>query len=316
MAEGVDYSYDKPDPAGLARAGKRFAVRYVGTPSSGKSLTTLEADNLRRAGVEIVATYETTAGFMLNADGASAATRALTHARQCGMPKGRPIYFALDVDPEPLTEAQWASIGRFLDGAASVLGRDAVGVYGGFRAIERLVPDRARWGWQTYGWSRRRWSTKAHLTQYQNGVSLAGGTVDLCASKKPDYGQWGRTEENDMTPDEMRDELTNGESRAVLKTIVTGAVLDGLREPTTDRPDRGALRGEMAEVVSDQLRPVVVALTKLLAAEPEGTLDEEELANLLAPKLLTVLTPEAIASAIPDELASDVADVLAARLAD
>lgn len=314
MAEGVDYSYDKPDPAGLARAGKRFAVRYVGTPSSGKSLTTLEADNLRRAGVEIVATYETTAGFMLNADGAAAATRALAHARQCGMPAGRPIYFALDVDPEPLTESQWLGINRFLDGAASVLGRDAVGVYGGFRAIERLVPDKARWGWQTYGWSRKRWSTKAHLTQYQNGVALAGGTVDLCASKKPDYGQWGRTEENDMTPDELRDELTKGESRGVFKTIVTGAVLDGLRPASPERPDRGVFRNEIASIVSDELRPVVAGLTKLLAAEPEGTLDEEELANLLAPKLLATLTPEAIASAIPGEIAADVADVLAARL--
>lgn len=313
MAEGVDYSYDKPDPAGLARAGKRFAVRYVGTPSSGKSLTTLEADNLRRAGVEIVATYETTAGFMLNADGASAATRALTHARQCGMPKGRPIYFALDVDPAGLSATEWARVERFLVDAAGVLGHDAVGVYGGFGAIERLVPTHARWAWQTYAWSHRRWSTKNHLTQYQNGVALAGGTVDLCASKTIDYGQWGRTEEDDMNAEELRDELDEGESRAVVKAIVTGAVLDGLRKPTPDRPDRGVFRNELANLVADELKPITVAVTALIGKLPSDV-NEEELAVALAPKLLAVLTPEAIVSAIPDTLAVDVADVLAERL--
>lgn len=316
MAEGVDYSYDRPSPGGLATAGKRFAVRYVGTPSSGKSLDRAEVNALAGAGIDVVATYETSAGFMLTADGAVAARRALDHAMACGMPRGRPIYFALDVDPEPLTDAQWRVIEGFLDDAARVIGRNAVGVYGGFRAIERLVPDKARWGWQTYAWSRRRWSTKAHLTQYQNGVALAGGTVDLCASKTTDYGQWGRTEEDDMDEIEYRKELLEGDSRGIVKDIVTGAVVDGLRKPTEENPKRGALRPLIAEVVAEELRPVAVGLAKLLAAEPDGSIDEEELASLLAPKLLTVLTPEAIAAAIPDDLAEGVADHLAARLAD
>lgn len=315
MAEGVDYSHSKPNPDRLVRAGKSFAVRYVGTPASGKSLTAGEVAELRQAGVEVVATYETTAGFMLTADGASAARAARTHAASCGMPSGRPIYFALDVDPAGLSTTEWGRVERFLDDAAGVLGRGAVGVYGAFSAIERLVPNRAHWGWQTYAWSHRRWSDKAHLTQYKNGVDLAGGTVDLCASKTTDYGQWGRTEENDMDQNELRDELASGESRQVVKDIVTGAVLDGLRKPDPKNPDRGVFRNELANLVADELKPVVAAVTKLIGGLPETDVNEEGLAAALAPKLLVALSPEAIAAAIPDTLAREVAEELAARLA-
>lgn len=48
----------------------------------------------------------------------------------CGMPEGRPIYFALDVDPAGLTSLQRGAVERFLEDADGVIGRDAVGVYG------------------------------------------------------------------------------------------------------------------------------------------------------------------------------------------
>lgn len=206
MTEGVDYSFARPSPSGLRAAGKRFAVRYVGTPTSGKSLDQTEVRALRAAGVDVVAVYQTTANFMLTDDGAVAARRAHDHAVACGMPPDRPIYFALDTDPNGLTPSGWAGVFHFLDGAASVLGRRRVGVYAGFSGIERLCPAAAPWGWQTYAWSGGRWSPKAQLQQYRNGVPLAGGTVDLCRSEAADYGQWGVSapgEDDEMTPEQM-----------------------------------------------------------------------------------------------------------------
>jgi len=191
MAEGVDYSWARPSASCLYNNGRRFAVRYIGTPSSGKNLTAGEAQALRVSGVEIVATYETTAGFMLGGydRGVQAAIAANQDARQLGMPAGRPVYYALDVDPRPFTAGQWGAIEGFLAGARTR--GEPVGVYGAHLAIERLVPNHARFGWQTYAWSGGRLSAKAHLFQYRNGQSLCGGTVDFCRSFAADYGQWG-----------------------------------------------------------------------------------------------------------------------------
>jgi hypothetical protein len=59
----------------------------------------------------------------------------------------------------------------------------------------------ARWFWQTLAWSGGRWAGHNHLEQYRTGVSLAGGTVDLCRSKTADYGQWGV---DDVTPEDAQ----------------------------------------------------------------------------------------------------------------
>jgi hypothetical protein len=111
------------------------------------------------------------------------------------MPAGRPHYFALDIDPNPLTAGEWRLVRDYLDGAAGVLGWSAVGVYGGFRAIEELVPDSARWGWQTAAWSGGRWSGKAQLQQYVLDIDRCGGRIDLDRTNPDrditDYGQWG-----------------------------------------------------------------------------------------------------------------------------
>jgi GH25 family lysozyme M1 (1,4-beta-N-acetylmuramidase) len=119
---------------------------------------------------------------------------------------------------------------------------------------------------------------------------------------------------DDMTPDELRDELADGETRAVLKGLIQGAVLDGLRKPDPKNPDRGVLRPEVANLVADEVKPIVSALVTLTGKLPSSDLDEEGLATALAPKLLEALSPAAIAEAIPTTLAADVAEELAARL--
>ena len=49
--EGVDYSWSRPDPAALVKAGKRFVIRYVSYDQTGKNLTRKEADAIRAAAV-------------------------------------------------------------------------------------------------------------------------------------------------------------------------------------------------------------------------------------------------------------------------
>jgi Domain of unknown function (DUF1906) len=189
---GCDYSFARPDPACLARNGIRFAVRYTSIGPSGKNLSPAEAGRLIAAGLQVVVVFEEAAGHMLlgRAAGAEAASASWALAHACGMPDDRPHYFALDVDPRGFTAGQWAAVEAYLDGAAGLLGRERVGVYGAYAAIERLCQRFAPWGWQTYAWSAGRVSGKAHLYQYQNGQQLCGGTVDLTRALADDYGGW------------------------------------------------------------------------------------------------------------------------------
>ena len=189
-SEGVDYSWTRPDPACLAQSGRRFVVRYLGDDDTGENLQPDELNSLRSAGLKVVLIWQTGKSFMLTRDGAECATVALEQANALGMPADRPIYFALDQDPNAMDLAQWMLVINFLRKAASVLGIERVGVYGGKRAIDELVPNEARWGWQTYAWSGGQWSSKAHLQQYLNGQSLCGGLVDFDRSVSPDFGQW------------------------------------------------------------------------------------------------------------------------------
>jgi hypothetical protein len=189
--EGVDYAFPpRPNTAQLAAAGIRFACRYGGPGSSDKQLTLAEAQALNAAGIAIVANAEGSANGLINgfAAGMSWARLAEEHFRACGMPAGRPIYFSVDFDT---TSGDWDELDAAMDGAASVIGRERVGVYGEYSIIEHLAANqRARWYWQTYAWSGGRWSAHNHIEQYRNGVALAGADVDLNRAKTVDFGQW------------------------------------------------------------------------------------------------------------------------------
>ena len=69
------------------------------------------------------------------------ARSALAQARGCGMPEGRPIYFALDTDPRPLSASQWKGVFAYLDGAAAVLGRDSLPLGSGKVDYNRAMTD-------------------------------------------------------------------------------------------------------------------------------------------------------------------------------
>ena len=159
MAEiqGCDYSWSRPTATCLAAKGIRWAGRYVLSTDPGKTLTRAEAARLAVAGLSIVAIHQPSGdkGWMLGgyARGVTAAKDAVKVAAACGMPDDRPITYALDVDPNPLTTAQWNAISATLRGIASVHGVERTGIYGGCKAIDVLMPGWAQWGYQTFAWS-------------------------------------------------------------------------------------------------------------------------------------------------------------------
>lgn len=190
--EGVDYSTARPSPAGLYAAGKRFVIRYGGAGTTPKWLTPSEARALIDAGLSIVANVEGTASGLLNGwnTGVHWAQGADANFRFWSMPADRPIYLSVDFDVQA---GQWPAVADALRGAASVIGVDRVGVYGGRNAMRWARRDGvARWFWQTYAWSGRptEWIAGNHIEQYRNGVTVAGGDCDLNRSLTVDFGQW------------------------------------------------------------------------------------------------------------------------------
>jgi hypothetical protein len=190
VTEGVDYAFSRPSPAGLFAAGKRFAMRYIGPGSDSKHLHADERDALWAAGLDVVLLSEGAADSALGgfSAGQSEAGLALSAARALGAPDSLPIYFAVDFD---VTASQWSTVAQYLNGAASVVGRSRVGIYGGIRAMQWAARDGvAVWFFQTYAWSAGQWYPGNHVEQYQNDVALAGGTVDLCRAVVASFGQW------------------------------------------------------------------------------------------------------------------------------
>jgi hypothetical protein len=195
--EGVDYADARPSPSGLYAAGKRFAVRYGGPGRDSKQLHSAELAALRAAGLDVVANAEGAAdGYRGRDAGRAWAISARDHFTALGMPADRPIYFSVDWDAD---SADWAAIDAALRGSAEILGAARVGVYGSYDVIAHCVAaGTARWFWQTYAWSGGRWHPRAHIQQYKNGVTVAGGSVDLNRAITADYGQWGYTGGDDM----------------------------------------------------------------------------------------------------------------------
>jgi Rv2525c-like, glycoside hydrolase-like domain len=190
MAEVLDYSAGWPSPAAIRQAHYVGVVRYIGTPGRSKNLTRAEVREMRAAGIPIGLVYEESAAWMRGgaAAGAAAARAALADARTCGVGV-RCVYLACDEDVT--STAMMQTVQKCLDGAAGVLGRGRVGVYGEADVIDAcLGAKHATWGWQTRSWSGGRVSTRAHLLQQVGYVYPDGVQSDRSTVMKTDWGQW------------------------------------------------------------------------------------------------------------------------------
>ena len=225
VATGVDYSWGRPSPAVTAASGYSFVCRYVSYDTTGKSLSASEAQALIAAGLNIVLVWENSSSEALNgyATGAQSARDAQAMASACGMPAGRPIYFAVDFDATP---GQQAAIDSYFDGVASVLGYGRTGAYGGYYPIQRLFNDgKITWGWQTYAWSGGQWDSRAQLRQTLNGITVDGADCDLDEAWAADYGQWGAsTPTGNGVPRQVYEAASNAGWRALPVSGSYGAV--------------------------------------------------------------------------------------------
>ncbi|WP_019629813.1 glycoside hydrolase domain-containing protein [Actinomadura atramentaria] len=187
---GVDYAWGRPGVKALEKAGVAFACRYLSHDTSGKNLTRAEAEQLSAAGIWVVVVWESAADRALSgrAGGVADARDAAAQAKACGMPGDRPIYFAVDWDA---SSGQQKKINDYLDGVASVIGRDRVGLYAGYGPIKRAFDSgKITYGWQTYAWSGGKWDARAQLQQYSNDHTINGVGLDYDRAVKSDYGQW------------------------------------------------------------------------------------------------------------------------------
>ncbi|MGW4090837.1 glycoside hydrolase domain-containing protein [Nocardia sp. NPDC004750] len=258
MRFGLDYAAGRPGGAAIRAAGYDFVVRYLsdGGPSlPGKLLTPSEANDLRAHGISLVSNWETTAARMLDGYGAGIvdARAALAQVLRCGGRVDRPIYFSADFDA---TQQDQLRVNAYLDGAATVLGRANVGIYGGYWTVSRtLDAGYATWAWQTDAWSGTNVETRRAIHQTRRQVTVGGVRCDVNEAETIDFGQWDfvEREEPDVTP----------EQEAVLRDIqiqLRGPDLSGW-------PQLGADADGRNRTLVDGL---AAALTRIAALERES----------------------------------------------
>lgn len=293
MVDVLDYSASWPPPAAVRAGGYVGVVRYIGTPGRGKNLTAAEARAMLSAGIPVGLVYEEGAGWMRggSAAGVQAARRALADAKDCGVGV-RCVYFAADFDV--IAAGEMAAIEQCLDGAAGVLGRARVGVYGEADVIDAcLSAGHATWGWQTRAWSRGRVSTRAHLLQQIGAVHPGGVECDRSTVLRPDWGQWpapdGTTTnlEDDVSAEDVWKQsipVPANAKQLFARPAYTAAEL--LMGPNI----RGA---QLAQTVTAQgkqiteLTGTVTGLTQLLAAQQPG-LTAEQITDAVAAAVIRV----------------------------
>lgn len=193
MIQGVDYSEGRPDLTKLG--GKAFVCRYLSgarvAGNDGKDLGQGERDEILSHGLAIVLVWETDGrtGPLAGASGGkSDATAAVAEAQWLGAPAGTCLYFAVDFQA---TSANAASLEAYATAVSTVCHSAGYrsGIYGGL-ATEQYDKGLVDCLWQTYAWSAGQWEPTAVIQQYQNGVTLAGASVDLDQATSVDYGQW------------------------------------------------------------------------------------------------------------------------------
>jgi len=295
---GFDYAWARFSNKVLKDNGVQFVCRYLSYDTTGKNLTKSEYNNLLSIGIAVVLNweYQTDAALNGRAQGVKDAKAAEAQRKAIGAPAA-PIYFSCDWDASP---GQQAAINAYLDGCASVVGRDRVGVYGSYYVVKRsMEAGKAKWGWQTYAWSGGQIYSKAHIYQYQNGVM--GGQADRNKSLQDNFGQIKPGGTVADKAEGMLSWMSNAsELAAALKDpAVRKALADGVWN--TDNVVKSPVGNETnpywyaSSVMNEMYKNVSDALAAAKAAGGTTvTLDQDALATMLQGMLSQALT-EALA---------------------
>jgi hypothetical protein len=193
--QGIDYAFGThPAPTTINGRGYGFVGRYMSditaNDGNGKNLLPGELAGLRAAGLDIIIVEESTAGRMKG--GHAAGVADAQHAKAVTAALGMatiPVYFACDFDAAP---GDQTAINDYLDGAASVIGLERTGIYGGYYPVKRALDvGKARWAWQTSAWSGGQWDSRAQVRQ-EGTVTIGGESCDVDTALAEDFGQWPR----------------------------------------------------------------------------------------------------------------------------
>lgn len=172
--------------AALVAAGKHFVGRYVARGTT----TRAQIDEAHAAGMDVFLIAEFGATRMLSgrAAGAVDAQLVLKDLQALGAPSGVTVYFAAD---NSIFNTNLTAVDNYLLGAATVLPKEAVSVYGSAVVTTHCRGTKtAAHTWQTAAWSGGVVDAGADLYQYRNGVPINGHDVDFDRAYVEDFGQW------------------------------------------------------------------------------------------------------------------------------
>lgn len=213
MAKLSDHAGARPGARATKDAGYDGSIRYLAnSPERGlpnKIILPEEAREYMELGLFLVSNWQhgknDTADWKRGYDGGKwDAAQALEWHFKCGGTPFTPIYFSIDDD---VNINQWNSLcAPYLQGAASVLDKQWVGVYGGLNTMEWAVEDDLvghngqgqRWLWQTKAWSMRNGTRTWHpltvlrqeLVVPPDYAEINGIKVDVNYTYAEDFGQW------------------------------------------------------------------------------------------------------------------------------
>lgn len=211
METVLDYAGGVPSAAAIKAGGHIGAVRYIAPDRTngslpGKPVHRAEVDDFDAHGLKMAMVWQY--GKVEDADvrrgrkgGVEDAKAAQAHLDKIRA-SDHPVYFAVDYD---ITLSEWNSFGvEYFRGAASVLGKQRVGIYGHSRVchwagpeddvVARVVP--GRWlCWVTKGYSRGA-TGRDYAVLYQRivdtrsnpGPQVGGVTVDVSDVYHPEWG--------------------------------------------------------------------------------------------------------------------------------
>jgi len=205
----IDFSFARPAMDKLTRHKIIGVGRYLWKAKyddgrTNKGLSREEAGGYLSSNKAIFQIYEADGrellgGFQAGVEAAKAAEayRAIAGLEACA------VYFNVDYNA-PAEDIP--KILEALDGAASVIGLDRVGLYAGYYIIKAAFDaGKIKWGFQTYAWSRKseteyiHWDDRAQLRQWSNGQW--GDSVDFVWAMAPEWGQHPVTVKPNPDPD-------------------------------------------------------------------------------------------------------------------
>jgi Domain of unknown function (DUF1906) len=198
--KGIDEDWAKADPVQAATLGFLFIVGYVSQDTTGKNITLSDVQRIHAAGLDLGLVYEYNPQSALGGrvQGVTDANIAISHAKGLGAPSGTALYAAVDWN---VGSDQMATVLEYALGflATCLNAGFRSGIYGSFSVVAYLaLHGYAGFLWQTYAWSAGVWYQKADLRQTQNGVHVAGATVDIDESETLDWGQWKAVSTTDI----------------------------------------------------------------------------------------------------------------------